>query len=76
MNWPGYFFWKLQQKKIGHYASCIRDEVTENRAVSAELGQVAITLTDTRANLSQSLGGERYTVGGICFSSSFCSFCL
>lgn len=35
------------------------ERVTENKAVSAELGQVAITLSNTRANLSQSLGGER-----------------
>lgn len=52
----------MLQRKIGHYASYIRDEVTENRAVSAEVGQVAITLTDTRANLSQSLGGEKNTL--------------
>ena len=59
---PRIFLSEIAVRKIGHYASCIRDEVTENRAVSAELGQVAITLTDTRANLSQSLGGERYTL--------------
>lgn len=53
--WTGWaIFLDFIEMKIGHLTSRTGDEVTKNWAVSAKLGQVATTLTDTQANLSQS----------------------